>query len=1115
MADEKNSSPKLRQGGWIEKIIEFSAHNKLLIFVLTAVAIAAAVWSLKNIPLDAIPDLSDTQVIIYSKWDRSPDIIEDQVTYPIVTAMLGAPNVKAVRGFSDFGFSYVYVIFKDGTDLYWARSRTLEYLSKIIPRLPQGVQTELGPDATGVGWVFQYALVDKTGKHNLQELRSFQDWYLRYYLQSVPGVAEVASLGGFVKQYQITIDPNKLLSYNIPITKVMDAVRSGNQETGGRVLEFSGAEYMIRGRGYAKNIKDFEDIVVGVDPKGTPVLIKNLGTVAIGPDIRRGLADLNGEGDVVSGTVVMRSGENALNVIKRVKARIEELKPSFPPGAELEITYDRSELILHAMNTLKRQLFEEMAIVSFVILLFLWHFPSAVIPIVTIPISVLLSFIFLHQMHLTSNIMSLSGIAISIGVLVDGAIVEVENAYKRLEQWIESGRKGDFHLIRLQALKEVGPAVFFSLLVIAVSFLPVFTLMDQEGRLFRPLAWAKTLAMAAAAILAVTLDPAMRMLFARMDPIKFKLPFFPKKVEEGLSKVATSLAVGTYYPEEKHPVSKVLFKIYEPACRFVLKHSKATLITALILVLTAIPVYFKLGSEFMPPLWEQNLLYMPTTLPGISVGEAQKLLQKQDQILMSFPEVERVFGKSGRMESSTDPAPFSMMETVVLLKPEKEWSRKERWYSKWTPELFRGPLQWIWPEHISREELVEKMDQALKIPGTTNAWTMPIKNRIDMLSTGVRTPIGIKVLGADIKKIEELGTHIEMILKDVKGTRSIYAERVAGGYFLDFDIQREALARYGLSVADVQAVINSAIGGENITTTIEGRERYPVNVRYSREFRDDIEKLKRVLVSTAAGQQIPIIELADIKKVSGPAMIRNENGLLAGYVYVDMAGRDIGSYVDEAKKIVAKELKLPQGYALIWSGQYENMIRVKERLKVVLPLTIFLICLLLYMNTKSAVKTGIVLLAVPFSLVGAIWFLWVLGYHVSIAVWVGMIALMGLDAETGVFMLLFLDLAYHEAVDKKKMRNEADLEEAIIHGAVKRVRPKMMTVMAAFMGLLPIMWASGAGSDAMKRIAAPMIGGLATSFILELLVYPVIYFIWKWRFEMRQGKAEWIFNASK
>ncbi|HOW59189.1 MAG TPA: efflux RND transporter permease subunit [Candidatus Omnitrophota bacterium] len=1108
--DNEKSSPQLRQGGWVEKIIEFSAHNKFLIFILTAFAIVAAVWSIQHIPLDAIPDLSDTQVIIYSKWDRSPDIIEDQVTYPIVTAMLGAPNVKAIRGSSDFGYSYVYVIFKDGTDLYWARSRTLEYLSKIIPRLPQGVQTELGPDATSVGWVFQYALVDKTGKHDLQELRSFQDWYLRYYLQSVPGVAEVASLGGFVKQYQITIDPNKLLAYNIPITKIMEAVRNGNQETGGRLLEFSGAEYMIRGRGYAKSIRDFENIVVGVNPNGVPILIKNLGNVVIGPDIRRGIADFNGEGDVVGGTVIMRYGENALNVINRVKAKIEELKPSFPAGVELEVTYDRSQLILDAIHTLKHQLVEEMIIVSFVILLFLWHFPSAFVPIVTIPISVLLSFIFLHQMHLTSNIMSLSGIAISIGVLVDGAIVEVENAYKRLEQWIEGGRKGDFHAIRLQALKEVAPAVFFSLLVIAVSFLPVFTLVDQEGRLFRPLAWAKTLAMAMAAILAVTLDPAMRMLFARMEPIKFRLPFFPKKIEEGLSKAATTLAVGTYYPEEKHPVSRVLFKIYEPACRFVLKHRTAAILSALVLVLTAIPVYFKLGSEFMPPLWEKSILYMPTTLPGISVTEAQKLLQRQDRILRSFPEVESVFGKAGRMESSTDPAPFSMMETVVLLKPDREWEKKDRWYSKWVPEWFQWPLQRIWPEHISHSELIQKMDQALKIPGTTNAWTMPIKARIDMLSTGIRTPIGIKVMGADIQKIQEIGTHLEMILKDVKGTRSIYAERVASGYFVDFDLNRETITRYGLSIRDVNDVITSAIGGENITTTVEGRERYPVNVRYARDFRKNMETLKRVLVPTPAGQQIPMAELANIRMVTGPSMIRDENGLLAGYVYVDMAGRDIGSYVAEAKKIVAREVKLPQGYSLLWSGQYENMISVEERLKVVLPLTLFLICLLLYMNTKSAVKTGIVLLAVPFSLVGAIWFLWLLGYHISIAVWVGMIALMGLDAETGVFMLLFLDLAYHDAVSKNKMRTKQDLEEAIIHGAVKRVRPKMMTVMAAFMGLLPIMWATGAGSDAMKRIAAPMIGGLVTSFILELLIYPVIYFIWKWRFEMKQGKAVWI-----
>ncbi|MBI3088604.1 MAG: efflux RND transporter permease subunit [Candidatus Omnitrophica bacterium] len=1063
----------------VEKLIEFSARNKFLVIIFVVATLVGAVWSMRNIPLDAIPDLSDTQVIIYSRWDRSPDIIEDQVTYPIVTAMLGAPRVKAIRGFSDFGFSYVYVIFKDGTDIYWARSRTLEYLSKIIPRLPEGVRTELGPDATGVGWVFQYALVDETGQHDLQELRSFQDWYLRYYLQSVPGVAEVASIGGFVKQYQVTVDPNRLLAYNIPLTTVVDAIRAGNQEVGGRLLEFSGAEYMVRGRGYLKSVEDIEQIVVGTDQQGTPVLVKHIGNVAIGPDIRRGLADFDGRGDAVGGTVIMRSGENALNVINRVKAKLREIEPSFPAGVQLVVTYDRSELILRAIENLKEKLIEEMLIVSAVILIFLWHFPSAVIPIVTIPVAVILSFIPLYGMKLTSNIMSLSGIAISIGVLVDGAIVEVENAYKRLEQWIAGGRQGDYHAVRLKALKEVGPAVFFSLLVVAVSFMPIFTLVDQEGRLFKPLAWAKNLAMAIAAILAVTLDPAMRMLFTRMEPIKLRWKW--------TSKLATTVAVGTYYPEEQHPVSKVLFRLYEPACRFVLRHRKATIVTAIALVLTTIPVYLRLGSEFMPPLREGSLLYMPTTLPGISVTEAQALMQKQDQILLSFPEVERVSGKSGRIESSTDPAPFSMMETVVLLKPAREWRRG-----------------------LTYERLIEEMDQALKIPGSTNAWTMPIKNRIDMLTTGVRTPIGIKVFGDDLKRIEEIGTHIEMILKDVRGTRSIYAERVAGGYFVDFTLNREAIARYGLSVGEVQMVIMSAIGGENITTTIEGRERYAVNVRYPRELRDDVEELKRVLVPTPAGQHIPLAQLADIRLVSGPAMIRNENGLLAGYVFVDMAGRDIGGYVTEAKARVAKELKLPPGYALMWSGQYENMLRVKERLKIVLPLTIFIICVLLYMNTKSMVKTGIVLLAVPFSLIGAVWLLWALGYNISIAVWVGMIALMGLDAETGVFMLLFLDLAYHDAIQRGRMKSVQDLEEAVVHGAVKRVRPKMMTVMAAFMGLLPIMWSTGAGADMMKRVAAPMVGGLFTSFLLELLVYPAVYFVWKWKFEMKEGKAAWV-----
>ncbi len=1088
---------KTRKEGLVERIIEFSARNKFLVLLFVLSAMIGAVWCFKNVPLDAIPDLSDTQVIIYSRWDRSPDIIEDQVTYPIVASLLGAPRVKAVRGFSDFGFSYVYVIFKDGTDVYWARSRTLEYLSKIIPRLPEGVKTELGPDATGVGWVFQYALVDTSGKHSLQELRSFQDWYLRYYLQSVPGVSEVASIGGFVKQYQITVDPNRLLAFNIPLSEVIDAIRKGNQEVGGRLLEFSGAEYMVRGRGYAKSIKELEEIAVG-EREGVPVLVKHIANVTVGPDIRRGLADLNGEGDVVGGTVIMRYGENALNVIERVKIKLKEIEPSLPSGVKIEVVYDRSELILRAMDTLKHQLIEEMVIVSLVILLFLWHFPSAIIPIVTIPISVLLSFIPLYGMNLTSNIMSLSGIAISIGVLVDGAIVEVENAYKRLEQWVEGGRKGDYHAIRLKALKEVGPSVFFSLLVIAVAFMPIFTLVDQEGRLFKPLAWAKNLAMAIAAVLAVTLDPAMRMLFTRMEPIHLKNRWF--------SKVATTLAVGTYYPEEKHPISKILFRIYEPACRFVLRHRQETLLAALALVLTTIPIYLKLGSEFMPPLREGDVLYMPTTLPGISVTEAQSLMQKQDKILKSFPEVEKVFGKAGRIESSTDPAPFSMMETVVMLKPEREWRRLRRWYSLWVPEIFKQPLRFLWPEQITYEELINEMDEALRIPGSTNAWTMPIKNRIDMLTTGVRTPIGIKIFGSDLKKIEEIAIRVEGIVRKVPGTRSIYAERVTGGYFLDFELAREQLARYGLSVEDAQMIVMSAIGGEPVTTTVEGRERYSVNVRYARELRDDVEKLKRVLVPTPTGAQIPLAEIADIRFRSGPAMIRNENGLLAGYVFVDMTGRDIGGYVEEAKAAVAKELSLPPGYALMWSGQYENMIRVKNRLKIVIPLTLFIICVLLYMNTKSAVKTGIVLLAVPFSLIGAVWLLWLLGYNISIAVWVGMIALMGLDAETGVFMLLFLDLAYQEAVEKGKMKTEEDLEEAIIHGAVKRVRPKMMTVMAAFMGLLPIMWSTGTGADMMKRIAAPMVGGLFTSFILELLVYPAIYAIWKWNFEMSATK---------
>jgi Cu(I)/Ag(I) efflux system membrane protein CusA/SilA len=1084
----------------IRAIIRFSAHNRVLVLLATAVAVGYGIYTVQHIPVDAIPDLSDTQVIIYSRWDRSPDIMEDQVTYPIVSALLGAPNVKVIRGFSDFGFSYVYVIFKDGTDLYWARSRVLEYLSKIQPLLPSGVKTELGPDATGVGWVFQYALVDDSKAHSLADLRTLQDWNLRYRIQSVPGVAEVASIGGFVQQYQVTVDPNRLKAYDLAIMDVAEAVRNSNNEVGGRLLEFAGREYMVRGRGYVRGKDDLDRVVLKTDERGTPVLLRDVGEVVLGPEIRRGVSDLDGRGDAVGGIVVMRHGENAREVIRRVKERIAEVEPSLPKGVRFVTTYDRSDLIQRSIDTLKHELFLEIAIVSLVILVFLWHIPSAIVPIVTIPVSVLLAFIPMASMGISSNIMSLAGIAISIGVLVDGAIVEVENAYKKLELWEHGGRKGDFHEVRLQALLEVGPSVFFSLLVIAVAFLPIFTLVDQEGRLFRPLAWTKNLAMAIAAVLALTLDPALRMLFARMDFVHFR--------PRWLSWLFNQVTVGRYYPEEKHPISRLLFAVYEPACRAVLRFPKTTIVAAVLVVATTVPVYLRLGHEFMPRLNEGVFLYMPTTLPGISVAEASRLLQVQDEILRSFPEVERVFGKAGRAETSTDPAPFSMMETTVVLKPSSQWRAKARWYSSWAPEWLKVlVLRRVWPDHISWEELEAEMDRALQIPGTTNAWTMPIKNRIDMLTTGVRTPVGIKIYGADLKEIESIGQTLEPILRAVPGTRSVYAERVAGGYFVDFDLKREELARYGLTVAQVQDVILSAVGGENVTTTIEGRARFPVNVRYPRELRDDLDRLGRVLVMTPSGAQIPLSQVADLRKTTGPSMIRNENGLLAGYVYVDMVGSDVGGYVARAKEAVAQGLTLPTGYSLEWSGQYENMLRVRERLKLVVPITIFIIFFLLYMNTRSGVKAGIVMLAVPFSVVGAVWLMYALGYNVSIAAWVGMIALMGLDAETGVFMLLFLDLSYEEARAKGRLRSLADLHEAIVHGAVKRVRPKLMTVSAAFMGLMPIMWSTGAGADVMKRVAAPMVGGLATSFLMELLVYPAIYLLWKWNGELEKGHA--------
>jgi Cu(I)/Ag(I) efflux system membrane protein CusA/SilA len=1075
----------------MQRVIQFSAHNRLLVIMLVAAAVAGAAYAMNNIRLDAIPDLSDTQVIVYTKWDRSPDIVEDQVTYPIISALLGAPRVKAIRGFSDFGFSYVYVIFRDGTDIYWARSRVLEYLSKIKGNIPAEVTPELGPDATGVGWVFEYVLVDTSGKHDLAELRSFQDWTLRYALQSVPGVSEVAGIGGFQKQYQVTIDPNRLQNYGLSLMELVETIRRSSNEVGGRLIEWSGREYMVRCRGYIRDTDALGKAVVKTNMSGTPVLLRDVATISLGPQIRRGVADLDGRGDVVGGIVVMRHGENALNVIKRVKAKIEDMKPSLPEGVTIVTTYDRSDLIQKSIDNLKEELLLEMIIVSAVILFFLWHIPSAIVPIITIPISVVLAFIPMYFMGITSNIMSLSGIAISIGVLVDGAIVEVENAYKKLEVWQEKGRVGDFHKVRLEALMEVGPSVFFSLLVIAVSFLPVFTLVDQEGRLFKPLAYTKTLAIALAALLAVTLDPAVRMLFTRMEPFKTR--------PRWAARLLTSVFVGRYYREEHHPVSRVLFALYERPCRWVLRHPKTVIALSVLIVATTVPVYMRLGHEFMPPLNEGVILYMPTTLPGISVTEAQRLMETQDRILKSFPEVESVFGKAGRADTSTDPAPFSMMETTVALKPTAEWRTKKRWYTKWAPKPVRAVLGHIWPEHISWDELINEMDLAVQIPGSVNAWTMPIKGRIDMLSTGVRTPVGIKIFGADLNEIQTLGERLEKIVRGVRGTRSVYAERASGGYFVDFVARREALARYGLTLQDIHDVVMSAVGGENIGTTVEGRGRYTINLRYPRDLRANMDQLARILVTTMNGVQVPMSELADISVVNGPAMIRDENGMLAAYVFVDIAGRDVGGYVDEAKRTVARELKLPTGYSLTWSGQYENMLRVRERLKVVLPVTVLLIFLLLYMNTKSAFKALIVMLAVPFSVVGAVWLMYALGYNISIAAWVGMIALMGLDAETGVFMLLFLELSYDQAKKEDRLRNLADLHEAIIHGAVKRIRPKMMTVAAASMGLMPIMWSMGTGADLMKRVAAPMVGGLSTSFLMELLVYPAIFLLWRRR----------------
>ncbi|HEY5976017.1 MAG TPA: CusA/CzcA family heavy metal efflux RND transporter, partial [Geobacteraceae bacterium] len=975
-----------------------------------------------------------------------------------------------------------------------------EYLSPLLQRLPQGVQTELGPDATGLGWVYQYALVDTTGTHSLAELRSYQDWYLRYYLKSVPGVAEVAPIGGFRQQYQVNLDPSLLQFYNIPVSRVVEAVRGNNSDAAGRLVEFGGTEYMVRGRGYATSVQDFENISVTASENGTPIRIKDLGDVVLGPDLRRGVADLDGTGDAVSGIIVMRQGQNALDVINRVKARIREIEPGLPPGVKVVPVYDRSELINRSIDNLKSTLLEVMLTVSVVILFFLWHIPSAIIPIITIPIAVLIAFIPFRMMGVTANIMSLGGIAIAMGAMVDAAIVVVEQTHKKLEVWDQGGRQGDYREVIIRAVKEVGGASFFALLVIAVSFLPILTLEAQEGRLFKPLAYTKNLSMIVAAVLAITLDPALRLLLTNFRNFQFR-PLW-------LCRTVNAVTVGTIHNEQHHPLSRWLIRLYEPVVAWSLRWKWAVIGGALALVLATVPVFTRLGSEFMPPLDEGALFYMPTTMPGISIGEAQKLLQVTDRIIKRFPEVEKVMGKAGRAETSTDPAPLSMLETLIVLKPKEQWRTKDTWYSAWAPGWLKAPLRHITPDTISREELVSELNEALKLPGVANAWTMPIKGRIDMLTTGIRTPVGLKVSGANLVQIEQIGGQVEAQLRHVKGTRSVFAERTGGGYFLDIEWNREALARHGLSIDEAQTTVQNALGGENIATTIQGRERYSVNVRYLRDFRSDLGAIGRILVPAFGGQrQIPLSQLAEVRVANGPAMIRNEDGLLTGYVYVDLTGRDPAGYIAEADKILREKVELPAGYAVSWSGQYEAMQRVKERLQLVVPLTLFMIVLLLYLNTRSLVKTTIVLLAVPFSAVGAVWFLHLLGYNMSIGVWVGLIALLGVDAETGVFMLLYLDLAYEDARQAGRLRSLADLREAIIEGAVKRIRPKFMTVATMFLGLVPIMWSTGTGADVMKHIAAPMIGGIGTSFILELVVYPVLFQIWKWRELQRELAA--------
>jgi Cu(I)/Ag(I) efflux system membrane protein CusA/SilA len=1044
----------------IERIIEASARNKFLVILLVAIALAGGFWALRRTPLDAIPDLSDVQVIISTDWEgRSPDLVEDQVTYPISTRFIAAPKVKFVRGESMFGKSFVYVIFEDGTDIYWARSRVIEYLNSVQGSLPEGVKPVIGPDATGVGWVYEYALVDDSGKNSLADLRAFQDWHLRYALESVKGVAEVASVGGFVKEYQVELDPNKLLAYGVALGDVVLRIRQSNNDVGGRIFEVGSTEYYVRGRGYIRSVADIEDIPVRTD-KGTPIYVKNLGKVHLGPDLRRGVAELDGRGEVVGGIVVMRYGENALDVIDGVKRKLAEVAPSLPPGVRIVPTYDRSELIRKSIDTLREKLVEESIVVALVCLVFLWHVRSALVAIVTLPVAIVLAFVPMHGLGLTSNIMSLGGIAIAIGAMVDAAIIMVENAHKHLEHFRgERGRDPtgpERTAVIVEAAKSVGRPLFFSLLVITVSFIPVFSLGGEEGRLFKPLAYTKTFSMFFAALLGITLVPVLMVLLVR----------------------------GKVTPEARNPVNRLLTWAYRPFAAFVLRFRWLTILAAAaVLAATVIP-FRRLGSEFMPPLNEGSILFMPTAVPGMTIGEAARILQVQDRIIRQIPEVDTVFGKAGQSETATDPAPLSMFETVITLKPHEQW---------------RPGMTW--------DGILAELNAKLKTPGMANIFWMPIQTRTEMLTTGFRSVLGVKVFGPDLAKIQDLGVQIEKALTDLPDTRSVFAERTTGGYFLDIAVNRAAAARFGLTAGDVNDMVESAIGGKTVTTTVEGRERYPVSVRYARDFREDLDALKRVVVPTPTGAQVPLSALADIGYRTGPPSIRNENGQLVGFVFVDTTNTDIEGYVKAASARISERVQFPPGYYIQWAGQFEYLKSAERRLMLVVPFTLLIILVLIYMNTKSMARTAIVLLAVPFSLVGAFWLLYLLDYNLSVAVWVGLIALAGLDAETGVVMLLYLDHAWDKFLAAGRLRSEADLHAAVLDGAVQRIRPKIMTVCAILFGLLPIMWSptTQVGADVMKRIAAPMIGGVVTSAVLELLLYPAIYVIWRRRHLVSSG----------